>query len=66
MSPVATVSVTFSAPLFRVVDRVNSHAQVSAEDGQGGVYLSDHLLRDLALLPVSLALDIYAGAGPDE
>jgi hypothetical protein len=39
---------------------------IGEEDGQGGVTLSDALLRDLAVLPVSLALDIYAGDGSDE
>ena len=34
---------------------------IGEEDDQGGVTLSDALLRDLAMLPVSLALDIYAG-----
>jgi hypothetical protein len=39
---------------------------IGEEDGQGGVTLSDALLRDLAVLPVSLALDIYAGEGSTE
>ena len=39
---------------------------IGEEDGQGGVTLSDALLRDLAVLPASLALDIYAGEGSDE
>jgi hypothetical protein len=38
---------------------------IGEEDGQGGVTLSDALLRDLAALPVSLSLDIYAGQGSD-
>ena len=38
---------------------------IGEEGGQGGVTLSDSLLRDLAVLPVSLSLDIYAGEGPD-
>jgi hypothetical protein len=39
---------------------------IGEDEGQGGVTLSDRLLRDLAVLPVSLALDIYAGQQPDE
>lgn len=39
---------------------------IGEEDGQGGVALSEALLRDLAVLPVSLSLDIYAGEGSSE
>jgi hypothetical protein len=39
---------------------------ISEENDQGGVYLSTGLLQDLAVLPVPLALDIYAGSGQDE
>ena len=39
---------------------------ISEESGQGGVYLSSELLQDFAVLPVSLALDIYASSDPEE